>query len=194
MSKTIHETADAVLKAVNEHLDPHAFIAGGYARDKHFGIQPKDIDIVLHVPDEMERVLNAERMITSLGSSGLSFSEAIFLKFYNGDESIDWADEVVKLKVDGHAVDLLFLKYPVSDPNKVFESFDFGICRIGIRDGKELSSEWFEKDERDQTLTLLDTARDAENLDRILLDHLPRLQAKFPAYTPVGLEKIKGDK
>lgn len=189
MLTTIHETAEAVLEAVNKVLDPNAFIAGGYARDKHFGIQPKDIDIVLHVADESMRIIDTYRLINYLRDRDFTMSEPVFLNKYGSN--IDWADDVIKLKVDGHAVDLIFLKYPVSDHNKVFESFDFGICRIGIRNGQELSSTGFEEDERNQTITLLDTSRDTESSERILNDHLLRIQAKFPTYTPVGLEKLR---
>ena len=196
----VQEVAAAVLGAVNSLIDRDAVIAGGYARDSICGIPSKDVDIWF-CPDahyyvgENELVstfcpiFNYNTLAKALRELGYTVSNAQFLTWYNEDESIDWMEDITKIKVNGIPVDLVCLKKPIGrDVQALFDQFDFGICMAALRGKQVIYDERFLEDLKNKTITFYDTSRDKEDMDRVLNDHLPRLKEKFPRFKVKGLE------
>ena len=81
--------------------------------------------------------------------------------------------------------------FPSHDPDStesflvsVLESFDFGLCRIGLiednvfKTPSVFKTEEYSHDERNHTITLC-RAQDWKSLERTMLDHYPRLKEKY---------------
>lgn len=74
------------------------------------------------------------------------------------------------------------------DPNiAAVDRFDFGINQVWY-DGKHMhTTKAFDLDERNNTLTYLNTAENYLRLDRIIKDRIPRMLEKFPHRKVRGL-------
>lgn len=196
-NRHILEVGDVVLKWINENIDPNAAIVGGAARDGYLERPIKDIDIALRVPvtgDDSEELLEQyyevwNRLNASIPPQYRShISMPCFCKNYAEKSTMDWCDEVIKCTVGTVNIDLLCLKVQIDHSlQNVFDGFDFGLCRIGRRNKQYVFSPEFRTDVLNRTITLLDTTRDQEDMNRVVNDHLVRIQNKYPEFTPKGL-------
>ena len=138
--------------AARHHLE--AFIAGGYLRDTLLNKPVKDIDVFM-IP---ARLLDFDMDEALL----LAHDENMEVDMENVYETIDNTinDDIcmVANKVVGnirYPYNFIFLNQHVS-PQAVLDSFDFGICQIGIDENMEvITTPEFWKDSLDKTYTLL---------------------------------------
>lgn len=185
-----HEDVIRMLDVVAETVDEYAVIAGGYARDRALGREPKDVDIWLHTEQDIDAVdwnvvqaLQEAGFAVSLGeASPASMSDGTDEKRVSGYvklsvcrlRAVDLSDKSTLAPV-AVEVDILNFHEPVW-PNgmNVLHSFDVGLCQAGYdREGNCFTTELFKRDVGGG-LTLTRNTR-----------HAHRMVAKFPERIPV---------
>ena len=149
-------TVEQIMKYPKSLADKYylsAFIAGGYLRDTLLGKKVKDIDVFmipepsLHFDfDDAERIAEDEEMeITSLSSelSEDTLNDHICLTTAKVCDNVE------------NYYNFIFLDKHVS-PEAILNTFDFGICQIGITEDMEvITFPEFWKDVLNKTVTLL---------------------------------------
>lgn len=108
------QVADHIRKFVGKR----AVIAGGCARDVHFGIEPKDYDIIL------PRLAHYDNIRAALEDLGVDYREMNFYRYNEGSES-DRVAYCFKFSYDG--VDFDLLVYLIEDSHEAPAHFDFNI-------------------------------------------------------------------
>lgn len=70
----------------------------------------------------------------------------------------------------------------LTDPMKIVEEFDFGLCQIGMTtDGKLLMTEAFLTDINNKTITVINSREEPRQIKRI-----KRMKEKFPDFTVIA--------
>lgn len=132
---------------------PKWFIAGGFLRDYHSGIQWKDVDVF--IPGDMP-------------------PEA------SSDDAIRYdLDSVTEATLDvGIEVNLIGMKRKL-DLADILSRMDIGLCQIGMRpDGEVVATKAYLDDYHNKTITVLWRPYNAS--DR---DHIDRVRRKYPNHT-----------
>lgn len=171
-----------LLASVQEHVDANAIVAGGWARDTHLGLEPKDVDIWLHSPQHWQTVKRKIERDVLQGVANLC------VLMPNTVRAAGWCLWIMKATYEDVRVDFICFHEPLlAWGANVLAQFDIGICAIGW-DGKSefTKTPAFTKDLQNKTLTYNAEGRGLEDLPRVVYDHLPRLLKKFPDFVPVG--------
>lgn len=157
---------------VIQKFDARAVIAGGYLRDMILGVQPKDVDIwiykqlpkelVLDLPPDSYKVLRRIPVQNSFAMKCIV--------------SVEWR---------GITFDIIQLRDPTI---RAVDRFDFGLNQVWY-DGKLIhTTPAFDYDQKNKTITYLNSSENYTRLDRIIKERIPRMRAKYPTYEVEGLD------
>lgn len=167
--QTIHD----FLTAVQKNVDDRAVIAGGCLRDLTLGVKPKDVDIWVYnsIPSINPETLGIEE-------EGFEYVRSAWTP-----RSLSMIN-VTTVVWKGVTFDIIRLR---DQDIAAVDRFDFGINQVWY-DGKHIhTTDAFDRDVWDNTLTYLNTAENYLRLDRIVKDRIPRMLEKFPDRRVKGL-------
>lgn len=184
------ELAIKAMSDLGEFLHPSMFlVAGGFPRDIKNGKAVKDVDIVLHIPDEkllrhegefdtFLKKYNLKNISTTAGYAGRN-QFSVF-----GDPSNKSKLQIIQASVTPH----IFIR----------DTFDIGLCQIAMDvRGNIWKSKAYEEDVDNKKMSLLvrDTISPYQ-LGYALKGHYPRLKHKynwplFPKYFMNKAEAMK---
>lgn len=149
-------------------IDGHAIIAGGFLRDRHYGVTPKDIDIFVsnHVAlADLQKLFPSARM--EIYSAFLEYTSGeIDAVFDLGDLHVGFPVQVIRV-TEGTPADRVM-------------RHDFGFCQIYSADLTGLSTKSFTffSDSASDTVTLT-YCEDQQQFDRSM-KRWDRLKLKYP--------------
>jgi hypothetical protein len=155
----------------------HAIIAGGAPRQWYFNKPARDVDIFVHgcyVSNLFGSLKIGDDEISICGSSGANSIQ----KIVKGIHKFTYKD------VD---FDLVEMQNPVN-PNSVFNTFDFGICKIAwLSDKSTVTDPDFDLDVANKTLTLRLEKLLAYRKPTSVAQRFKKMKALFPDYEVVIL-------
>jgi hypothetical protein len=118
------EVWDKMLTAVKEIYEPEmAIVAGGAVRDYVLGLQPKDIDIFIHLKEELPYATLVD-LANQLGWNNI---QDVGNKYGKSRQSLGHVQFVIKANVFSYSVDLCFTTAP--SPEELIKAFDWNICQ-----------------------------------------------------------------
>lgn len=118
MSVKSNYVAIQVADHIRTFVGKRAIIAGGCARDVHFGIEPKDYDIIL------PRLAHYDNIRAALDALDVSYREMNFYRYNEGSES-DRVAYCFKFTYQGIDFDLLV--YLIDEATEAPAHFDFNL-------------------------------------------------------------------
>jgi hypothetical protein len=122
--------ADSLLAKL-EAIDPHCIIAGGAPRDWYLGLQAKDLDVYLYVPqNSLLRHFKTQLAaigITNIEQSALSVDDDRYIS----NPLVRW---VFNYEESGEKVQLIVMKE--STYTSVVQHFPLSICKVWYKGGK----------------------------------------------------------
>jgi hypothetical protein len=122
--------ADSLLARL-EAIDPHCIIAGGAPRDWYLGLQAKDLDVYLYVPqNSLLRHFKTQLAaigITNIEQSTLSVDDDRYIS----NPLVRW---VFNYEESGEKVQLIVMKE--STYTSVVQHFPLSICKVWYKGGK----------------------------------------------------------
>jgi hypothetical protein len=164
-------------------IDPGAMIAGGYIRDKALGKTPKDIDLYIGHLRHVRHVEVAEvikGMVRALGFTEVSYVITFPRGVYAGGE-VTYKLRMNAGRSDLEGIDVIVFEEQLPSPDAVFNTFDVGLCEIGMTVDRTLvRSSRFDTDARNKTLTVRDGLTPEQVQSNV--QHMERLRAKYPDY------------
>lgn len=158
---------------------PDAIIAGGWVREQIFkNNDPKDIDIWTSHTIPKEQILELFPTLENLQI----FTTRIDARL----------NCVLKFVLDGVDIDIMVINHEyIPEGGNITDTFDFNICRCWTEDGETLEAhDSFWVDYKEKLITYNKTVYNDANVKRILTNHLPRLQEKFPDFEVRGTSDI----
>lgn len=168
------KVAGDVLYMLAKNNHPEAVVAGGAPRNWDLGMAANDIDVYLCGP-----LLESE----FLDIIGVHSFKTLGKK-YDNYGNLKSISKVIEANLGGMTVQFITMdrKYKNSEDfaGFVFNTFDFGICKIGWTPRGFISSPSFEHDKRNKMLTI-DMAKLCELNDP---KNLPRRLKKMRKYFP----------
>ena len=163
--------AAELLALIRENIDDRAVIAGGFVRDMLYGRDPKDADVWLYNEISKKSIQN------------LAHNDVVIKRNIRLENSVAMY-RIITVEYKGVVFDVIQLK----DPNTLAHArFDFGINQAWT-DGEEVyTTQAFENDQDNKTLTYLDTQENLNRFDRLRKERIPKFTAMFPDHRLVGL-------
>lgn len=177
-------------------FDSDALIAGGYVRDKLLGVEPRDVDVYLHVPHDDKRNVNARRGIGYLlrahcGSKGRRLASAYEAEGYAS--AIPLLVGAAKFVTPLGYIDFLFTRHPVT-PQRIFDSYDIGLCMVSLDASYTATADVrFGRDRADRTITSYPEQLHTDYQRVLHKEHLKKLQKKYPAFEVRQVGEMKYD-
>lgn len=156
-----------------------ACISGGFLRDICTGNFPKDCDVFIEVPQEVdEKFYNA--LDPSFGKVDWA-SENI--AEYNAMQGVARVGEGGEVAPESNCRFNIILLNPGKDPVDAAKSHDFGACQVWTEGGEIHATNAFFRDIAQRTFTL-DVCEDLQQFERSMR-RWERLSAKFPGWNLV---------
>lgn len=132
MNKTMLKTSIAIVDSLYERLSQNAVICGGFARDTFYGLESKDVDIMLLDP----QYVDYGAVDRELNSIARSIDEFATVCRHSGEEYMDDRIEAVwQIFIDGFTIDVLWYNpriYSMGTGEEACRAFDFNINQFYI--------------------------------------------------------------
>lgn len=173
--KMQQKVASDILYMLAKNNHPEAIVAGGAPRNWDFGRVANDLDVYLSAP-LLETELLEIIGVSSFKNLGRSYQ-------YSGIKTIK---KVIEANLGGMTVQFISMDINARSSRLfaecVFETFDFGICKIAWTPCETIKSPSFNHDKDNQMLTVNMTKIHKFNNPASLPKRLKKMRSYFPNF------------